>query len=232
MKTIDRLKLRESHFAVQIASENWFATADRKAMSGMDGALHLIGKPTLSETELQKLRDRLHVAGVPHNMPKLDPRIAKPGNSEYTEEQLKGLPSEAGFVAMLGEIKEALWTKKDALIAENRIATRQARGFAKARKAIHNLLRDHRAGARRALEAMRPLPGGGTTPSWILGPSRSPRSRAGNRQQARSYAQRVWSGPPIKFFKRFEKFNRRNNSVKMKRIKGKTIKNRFAGLLQ
>lgn len=165
MKTNERLKMRETHMRLEVASADWFATRVRDVMSGIDGALHMIGKGGLSETELAKLRERLKAACVSHNLPKLDPRLIKAGNIEYTADEIKALPSEAGFVAMLNEIKEALWTKKDVLIAENRIAIRQTHGFARARKAIHNLLRDHAAGARRALEAMAK---GGPAPSWIL----------------------------------------------------------------
>ena len=167
MKTNDRLKLMETNFRVKIASEDWFAAHDREVMSGIDGALHLIGKPTLSQTELAKLRDRLKAAGVSHNLPKLDPRLGlvKAGNPDCTEEEIKSIPSEAAFAEMLGAIKNSLWTKKDALFVENRIAIRRERSFAKVRKALHNLLRDHGAGARKALEAMAE---GKPAPSWIL----------------------------------------------------------------
>lgn len=154
MKTNERLKLRESHFAVQIASENWFAEASRDVMSSVDGALHLVGKPALSETELAKLRDKLRAVRVSHNLPKLDPR------TNPTLGEGESLPSIPSFNQMLGEIKEALFVKKDTLAAENRIEMRMTRGFGKARKALHNLLRDHGASARRALEA--------GTASWIL----------------------------------------------------------------
>ncbi|MDP3785143.1 MAG: hypothetical protein Q8R12_03680 [bacterium] len=168
-KTTDRLKVRESHLRLKIASADWFATADREIMSGIDGALHLIAKPGLSETELAKLRDRLKMAGVTHNLPKQDPRLVRAGNTEYNEDEIRALlallPSVPSFAAMLKELENGLWVKKDALIAENRIVIRQMRGLGKARKALNNLLRDHGAGARRALEAMAK---GKPAPSWIL----------------------------------------------------------------
>lgn len=133
-----------------------------KEMSPVDGALHFVSQGlmrALSETELAKLRDRLRAALVSHGLPTKDPRT----NPPLAEGEK--LPSEDAFLNMLRDAREALWAKKDALIAENRITIRYKRAVAKVNKAIRNLHRDHRAGARRALEAMAT---GGQTPSWIL----------------------------------------------------------------
>ena len=158
-KTRERLQIRESHLKTKLATAAWCDTADHVVMSGIDGALHLIGKTALPEPMFEKLRERLKTAGVSHNLPAKDPR-SKPVLAKG-----ETLPTETAFNEMLREIRSALFVKKDALIAEQRLAIRQARGFAKARKVIHNLLRDHKAGARRALEAMAE---GKPAPSWIL----------------------------------------------------------------